>query len=258
MLVNPETGERNRVGLKEADGKKAPRVRGQQYRCRRQGCEGDNLWSSSMLSKDTIVPELMKKLGYKTTMQARVAKITLNMGVAEAVNDKKPVDAAAGDMTKIRTEPNRDPHPQGSRELRSAKTSTIGCMVTLCGERIYDFPDRLVTVASRVRDFVVSPVVLSTAAAETQPRSQGTDHLPGNESTINHLRGKNNSITPTAKSERRTKLFSPVSASRSATEVDAKWQNLLSLNRQSPETTTVAKYAAKRAASTYLTTLPAR
>ena len=51
---------------------------------------------------DTIVPELMKKFGYKTTMQVpRITKITLNMGVGEAVNDKKLVDAAVGDMTKI-------------------------------------------------------------------------------------------------------------------------------------------------------------
>lgn len=56
----------------------------------------------SSMYHDTIVPELMKKFGYKTTMQVpRITKITLNMGVGEAVNDKKLVDAAVGDMTKI-------------------------------------------------------------------------------------------------------------------------------------------------------------
>ena len=76
----------------------------------------------SSMYHDTIVPELMKKFGYKTTMQVpRITKITLNMGVGEAVNDKKLVDAAVGDMTKIAGQADGHPHPQGYRELQDPR-----------------------------------------------------------------------------------------------------------------------------------------
>ena len=76
------------------------------------------------LYRDTIVAELMKKFGYKTVMQVpRITKITLNMGVGEAVNDKKMVDNAVADMTKIAGRSLLSPVPvRLSRTSRSAKT----------------------------------------------------------------------------------------------------------------------------------------
>ena len=108
------------------------------------------------LYHDTIVPELMKQFGYKTTMQVpRITKITLNMGVGEAVNDKKLVDNALADMTKIAGQkPVVTRTRKAIANFKIRENMPIGCMVTLRGERMYDFLDRLVTGAfPRVRDF---------------------------------------------------------------------------------------------------------
>lgn len=104
----------------------------------------------------TIVPELIKKFGYKTVMQVpRITKITLNMGVGEAVNDKKLVDNAVGDLTKIAGQkPAITRTRKAIANFKIRENMPIGCMVTLRGERMYDFLDRLVTIAfPRVRDF---------------------------------------------------------------------------------------------------------
>ena len=108
------------------------------------------------LYRDTIVPELTKKFGYKTVMQVpRITKITLNMGVGEAVNDKKMIDNAVADMTKIAGQkPAVTRTRKAIANFKIRENMPIGCMVTLRGERMYDFLDRLVTVAfPRVRDF---------------------------------------------------------------------------------------------------------
>ena len=105
---------------------------------------------------DTIVPALIKKFGYKTVMQVpRITKITLNMGVGEAVNDKKLVDNAVGDLTKIAGQkPAITRTRKAIANFKIRENMPIGCMVTLRGERMYDFLDRLVTIAfPRVRDF---------------------------------------------------------------------------------------------------------
>ena len=105
---------------------------------------------------DSIVPELIKKFGYKTVMQVpRITKITLNMGVGEAVNDKKLVDNAVGDLTKIAGQkPAITRTRKAIANFKIRENMPIGCMVTLRGERMYDFLDRLVTIAfPRVRDF---------------------------------------------------------------------------------------------------------
>ena len=107
------------------------------------------------LYHETIVPELIKKFGYKTVMQVpRITKITLNMGV-EAVNDKKLVDNAVGDLTKIAGQkPAITRTRKAIANFKIRENMPIGCMVTLRGERMYDFLDRLVTIAfPRVRDF---------------------------------------------------------------------------------------------------------
>ena len=108
------------------------------------------------LYHETIVPELIKKFGYKTVMQVpRITKITLNMGVGEAVNDKKIVDNAVGDLTKIAGQkPAITRTRKAIANFKIRENMPIGCMVTLRGERMYDFLDRLVTIAfPRVRDF---------------------------------------------------------------------------------------------------------
>ena len=106
--------------------------------------------------RESVVPELMKQFGYTSVMQApRVTKITLNMGVSEAVADKKIVDNAAGDMTKIAGQ--KAVITKSKKAIAGFKIREgypIGCMVTLRGERMYEFLDRLVTIAlPRVRDF---------------------------------------------------------------------------------------------------------
>ena len=108
------------------------------------------------LYREKIVPDLMKKFGYKTTMQApRLTKITLNMGVGEAVNDKKIMDNAVADLTKIAGQ--KPVVTKSKKDIAGFKIRSgvpIGAMVTLRGVRMYEFLDRFVTVAlPRVRDF---------------------------------------------------------------------------------------------------------
>ena len=110
----------------------------------------------SSMYHDTIVPELMKQFGYKTTMQVpRITKITLNMGVGDAVNDKKLVDNALADMTKIAGQKPVVTHTRKAiANFKIRENMPIGCMVTLRGERMYEFLDKLINVAlPRVRDF---------------------------------------------------------------------------------------------------------
>ena len=108
------------------------------------------------LYHETIVPELIKMFGYKSVMQVpRITKITLNRGVGDAVNDKKLVDNAVGDLTKIAGQkPAITRTRKAIANFKIRENMPIGCMVTLRGERMYDFLDRLVTIAfPRVRDF---------------------------------------------------------------------------------------------------------
>ncbi len=105
---------------------------------------------------DKIAPELIKQFGYKSAMQVpRLTKITLNMGVSEAVADKKVMDNAVSDMTKIAGQKpvvTKAKKPIAGFKIREGLP--IGCMVTLRGEHMYEFLDRFVTVAlPRVRDF---------------------------------------------------------------------------------------------------------
>ena len=106
--------------------------------------------------REKIVPELMEKFGFTSVMQVpRLEKITLNMGVSEAVSDKKVMDNAVGDLTKIAGQKpvvTKSKKPIAGFKIRDGVP--IGCMVTLRGVRMYEFLDRFVTVAlPRVRDF---------------------------------------------------------------------------------------------------------
>ena len=106
--------------------------------------------------RDKISPELVQKFGYKSSMQVpRITKITLNMGVSEAVADKKVMDNAVADLTKIA---GQKPVVTKSRKaIANFKVRAgfpVGCMVTLRGARMYEFFDRLVNIAMpRIRDF---------------------------------------------------------------------------------------------------------
>lgn len=106
--------------------------------------------------KTTIMPALREQFGYASVMEVpRITKITLNMGVGEAVGDKKILDNAVADMTKIA---GQKPVVTKARKaiagFKIREGYPIGCMVTLRGEKMYEFLDRLVTIAMpRIRDF---------------------------------------------------------------------------------------------------------
>ena len=106
--------------------------------------------------KETVMPQLSKQFGYKSVMEVpRITKIVLNMGVGEAVGDKKLLDNAVGDMQKVS---GQKPVITKSRKsiavFKIREGYPIGCMVTLRHERMYEFLDRLVSIAlPRVRDF---------------------------------------------------------------------------------------------------------
>lgn len=105
---------------------------------------------------ETVAPSLIEKFGYKSPMQVpRITKITLNMGVSEAVADKKVMDSAVGDLTKIAGQrPVVTKAKKAIAGFKIREQQAIGCMVTLRGAQMYEFLDRFVTVAlPRVRDF---------------------------------------------------------------------------------------------------------
>ncbi|MSQ19666.1 MAG: 50S ribosomal protein L5 [Betaproteobacteria bacterium] len=104
----------------------------------------------------TVVPDLMKKFGYSSVMQVpRIQKITLNMGVGEATSDKKILDNAVDDLTKIAGQkPVLTKARKSIATFKIRKDYPVGCMVTLRGKRMYEFLDRLISVSiPRVRDF---------------------------------------------------------------------------------------------------------
>ncbi len=104
----------------------------------------------------TVVPKLKQDLGLKNAMQIpKITKITVNMGVGEAVADRKVMDAAVADLTKIT---GQKPVPCLSKKsiasFKVRENLAIGCKVTLRGALMYEFLDRLVNVAMpRIRDF---------------------------------------------------------------------------------------------------------
>ena len=155
--------------------------------------------------RESVVKDLTQQFGYSTVMQVpRIEKIVLNMGVGEAVADKKIMDNAVADMTKI----------AGQKPvITKAKTSIatfkvregypVGCMVTLRGKRMFEFLDRLVSVAiPRIRDF---RGISSRAFDGRGNYSLGIKEqiiFPEIEyDKIDALRGMNISITTTAKTD---------------------------------------------------------
>ena len=161
--------------------------------------------------REKVVPDLTAKFGYKSPMQVpRLTKITLNMGVSEAVADKKVMDHAVSDMGKIA---GQKPVVTKARKaiagFKIREQQAIGCMVTLRGVRMYEFLDRFVTVAlPRVRDFRG----ISGRAFD----GRGNYNIGVKEQIIfpeieydkvDALRGLNISITTTAKSDEECKAL---------------------------------------------------
>ncbi len=106
--------------------------------------------------REKIVPELKTTLGLANPMQVpRITKITVNMGVGEAVADKKIMDNAVGDLTKITGQ--KPIVTKARKSVASFKVrggQQVGCKVTLRGARMYEFLDRLINIAiPRIRDF---------------------------------------------------------------------------------------------------------
>ena len=155
--------------------------------------------------REKIVPELMKQFGYKSIMEVpRITKITLNMGVSEAVNDKKVMDNAVGDLTKIA---GQKPVVTKARKaiagFKIREQQAIGCMVTLRGAKMYEFLDRFVTVAlPRVRDFRGISGKAFDGRGNYNIGVKEQIIFPEIEyDKIDALRGLNISITTTAKSD---------------------------------------------------------
>ena len=106
--------------------------------------------------KDTVVPELVKQFGYKSVMEVpRIEKITLNMGVGEAVADKKVMEHAVSDLEKIASQkPVVTVARQSIAGFKIRDNYPVGCKVTLRRDQMFEFLDRLITIAlPRVRDF---------------------------------------------------------------------------------------------------------
>jgi len=106
--------------------------------------------------RDTVVPKLVEQFGYQSVMEVpRIRKITLNMGVGEAVADKKVMEHAVGDMRKIAGQkPVVTKSKKSIAGFKIRENYPVGCMVTLRRGQMYEFLDRLVTVAMpRIRDF---------------------------------------------------------------------------------------------------------
>ena len=161
--------------------------------------------------RSKVVADLQAKFGYKSIMEVpRITKITLNMGVSEAVADKKVIEHAVSDLTKIA---GQKPVVTKTRKaiagFKIREDYPIGCMVTLRGRRMYEFLDRLVAVAlPRVRDFRG----ISGRAFD----GRGTYNIGVKEQIIfpeieydkiDAVRGMNISITTTAKNDEEAKAL---------------------------------------------------
>jgi large subunit ribosomal protein L5 len=161
--------------------------------------------------QEKVVPQLVEKIGYKSVMEVpRLTKITLNMGLGEAVADKKVLEHAVGDLTKIA---GQKPVITKSRKaiagFKIREGYPIGTMVTLRGHAMYDFLDRFVTVAlPRVRDFRgVSGKAFDGRGNYNIGVKEQIIFPEIDYDKIDALRGLNISITTTAKTDDEAKAL---------------------------------------------------
>jgi large subunit ribosomal protein L5 len=158
-----------------------------------------------------VAPELTTKFGYKSPMQVpRITKITLNMGVSEAVADKKVMENAVGDLTKIAGQkPVVTKAKKAIAGFKIREGQAIGTMVTLRGARMYEFLDRFVTVAlPRVRDFRGVSARAFDGRGNYNIGVKEQIIFPEIEyDKVDALRGLNISITTTAKTDDEAKAL---------------------------------------------------
>ncbi|MBK9606715.1 MAG: 50S ribosomal protein L5 [Betaproteobacteria bacterium] len=161
--------------------------------------------------KETVMPALTQQFGYKSVMQVpRITKIVLNMGVGEAVGDKKLLDNAVADMQKVSGQkPVITKSKKSIAVFKIREGYPIGCMVTLRRERMYEFLDRLVTVAlPRVRDFRgVSGRAFDGRGNYNMGVKEQIIFPEIEYDKIDVLRGMNITITTTAKSDAEAKAL---------------------------------------------------
>ena len=161
--------------------------------------------------QEKIAPQLKEQFGYKSSMEVpRITKITLNMGVSEAVADKKVIEHAVSDMTKIA---GQKPVVTKTRKsiagFKIREDYPIGCMVTLRGRRMYEFLDRFINVAlPRVRDFRGISGKAFDGRGNYNVGIKEQIIFPEVEyDKIDTLRGMNISITTTAKTDEEAKAL---------------------------------------------------
>lgn len=163
------------------------------------------------LYHNKIAAQLTEQFGYKSPMQVpRITKVTLNMGVSEAVADKKVIEHAVSDLTKIAGQkPVVTKTKKAIAGFKIREDYPIGCMVTLRGRRMYEFLDRLVTVAlPRVRDFRGISGRAFDGRGNYNVGVKEQIIFPEIEyDKIDALRGMNISITTTAKTDEEAKAL---------------------------------------------------
>jgi large subunit ribosomal protein L5 len=161
--------------------------------------------------KKTVAPQLMKQFGYASVMEVpRIQKITLNMGVGEAVADKKVMDHAVGDMQKIAGQkPVVTKSKKSIAGFKIRENYPVGCKVTLRRERMYEFLDRLVTVAiPRIRDFRgISGKAFDGRGNYNMGIKEQIIFPEIEYDKIDALRGMNITITTTAKTDEEAKAL---------------------------------------------------
>jgi large subunit ribosomal protein L5 len=161
--------------------------------------------------KETVAPALVKQFGYKSAMEIpRITKIVLNMGVGEAVGDKKLLDNAVADMQKVSGQkPVITKSKKSIAVFKIREGYPIGCMVTLRRDRMYEFLDRLVTIAlPRVRDFRgVSGRAFDGRGNYNMGIKEQIIFPEIEYDKIDKLRGMNITITTTAKTDDEAKAL---------------------------------------------------
>ena len=161
--------------------------------------------------KDTVVKAMTEQFGYKSPMQVpRIEKITLNMGVGEAVADKKVMENAVADMEKIAGQkPVVTKAKKSVAAFKIRDDYPVGCKVTLRRERMYEFLDRLVTIAiPRIRDFRGISAKSFDGRGNYNMGIKEQIIFPEIEyDKIDALRGMNITITTTAKTDEEAKAL---------------------------------------------------
>ena len=161
--------------------------------------------------KDTVVAQLQKEFNYKSVMEVpKITKITLNMGLGEAIGDKKIIEHAVGDMTKISGQ--KPVVTKARKSIAAFKIRDdypIGCKVTLRRERMYEFLERLISISiPRIRDFRgLNPNSFDGRGNFSMGVKEQIIFPEIDYDKIDKLRGMDITITTTAKSDDEAKAL---------------------------------------------------